>query len=85
MTKEMTLRMPDEIHDLLVSIREHFRISVNAKVMDYVARGLVRDGYFPVSRLLPNSTHNDIPKDIKLIPEPNNVMYNIAKKRLLVK
>ena len=52
MTKEFTLRMPDEIHELLLSLKEKFRVSMTSKIMDYVCRGLINDGYYPISNLI---------------------------------
>jgi len=52
MTKEFTLRMPDEIHQILMSLKVHLRVSMTSKIMDYIGRGLIADGYLPISELV---------------------------------
>ena len=78
MTKEISLRMPDDIYEILVKIRENFRVAMNAKIMDYIARGLINDKYYPINKLFndnPKRYQNDIQNDINLNPLPEDVKF----------
>ena len=71
MTKEFTMRMPDDIHTLLMRIKQQFRISMNSKIMGYIARGLISDGYYPISNLISvaNSNHTLDQTETEAMPE----------------
>ena len=71
MTKEFTMRMPDEIHALLLNIKKEFRISINSKIMGYIMRGLIAEGVYPISNLIvvTNSNHNKGSYETEPMPE----------------
>ena len=75
MTKEFTMRMPDDIHALLMRIKKQFRISMNSKIMGYIARGLISDGYYPISNLIEVSKSNHKIEQTATEPMPEGVKF----------
>ena len=69
LTKEMTLRMPDEIHHILVNLKKKFRVSVNSTIMTYIARGLIKDELYSLKNLMANNNHTMKPSDTNIMPE----------------
>ena len=71
MTKEFTMRMPDDIHALLMRIKQQFRISINAKIMGFIMRGLIDEGTYPISKLIEVSKRDQsiIYNETEPIPE----------------
>ena len=43
MTKRITVRLPDELHERLTAQAEHVRRSAHAQVLVYIERGLDQD------------------------------------------
>lgn len=93
MTKEFTLRMPDEIHSVLTRLKESFGVAITSKILDYVARGLIKDGYIRIDingkkspRVLPSI--NMIPEELKFCDGDSceiDPMVSNAFKRVKIK
>lgn len=84
--------MPDEIHELLVNLKGKFGCSITSQILQYIARGLIKDGLYPVSNLVSVRYTRRNPPDTNMMPEgvkycdgdKCEVDYGAIKKRIVV-
>ena len=65
MTKDLLLRLPEEVYDVLVYMKEHFAVNISDQIRSYLCRGLVSDGLVDIPQKISAVYREDI-----TIPNP---------------